>query len=505
MTQQALQKTTLEKLNLSPELSQILQQTLSDPDARVALCRDNFVYFCLAYFPHYLSHAFAEFHAEMIDLLEMDEAELLNFIVFRGSGKSSLISTLYVLWVIVYNKRHFIILASDTGDSAQTQMATVIFELQGNALLRHNFGELYKESKTATEISKKKTVSDFVTENDIRVLVRSVGKKVRGERHRQYRPDLAVFDDPETNETATKVTQRNKRERWLKNELMGGMDQQALKLVVVGNWVHNDCLVARLSKDLAWNTMKVPIFEGEKLAWPDRYRMTDEETNRINNEIIIDAHKVISIEGLKRKHGTLVFQQEFLLQSLDPESQIIQAHWPGWQNNISINRLTLRMFVDSASGLKKENDETAILIAGYDPEKKIIYLLDGCSGRYTMSEIVKRVAYYADYYKGETNRPRVEAIAANEYLCQQIEREHRNISVVRVRPLSDKHSRLVGTSVHWERGHVVLNKDCPWMEKVYSQVVYFGKEAHDDCMDVATYAIEDFLMPKKRSKIHMRA
>jgi hypothetical protein len=40
-------------------------------------------------------------------------------------------------------------------------------------------------------------VDDFVTLNDIRVKARGRGQRLRGLKHRQWRPDLVVLDDLE--------------------------------------------------------------------------------------------------------------------------------------------------------------------------------------------------------------------------------------------------------------------------------------------------------------------
>lgn len=476
--------------------------------------------FCVYYFGHYIVHSFDDIHFELFENLESDSVELLNEIMFRGSAKSSIVATMYATWNIVYKKRRFIIIGSDTADSAQAQMDTVIHELSHNKRVIADFGRLYIEDKKRSEQDKKrKTVRDFITTNDIRVLLRARGQKVRGQRHGKIRPELAIVDDPETLDTAESPAMSKKMEKWVKNELIGGMSQTYMKVVVIGNWLNENCLVARLSRNPAWVTQKVPIIlnEGtpeEKIAWSDRYVMTKKEARLINRAYKAEAGDefdrdrcVISIEGLRQKHGTYVFRQEFMLEAISQDEQIVKDHWVRWiepERLPPLDNLVIRMYVDPAVSEKDENDPTAWLVAGYDPETKRLYFIDATEGWYSFEDIKQRTFSYAEYYGGATWKPRIEAVTGFDYLCQQLDTEYNRIKTIRIRPKGKKRTRLMSASTQWEKGNVFVVKGDPTLKKLVEQTTKFGKMAHDDLCDVGMYAVQEAFLNKKRGKIHKK-
>lgn len=478
--------------------------------------------FCVYYFGHYIKHSFGRIHYELFLNLQNDSVELLNEIMFRGSAKSSIVSTMYAMWNIVYRKRRFIIIGSDTSDSAQAQMDTIIYELTENKKIIRDFGTLYKEPKKQNDIDskKRKTVKDFVTSHSVRVLLRARGMKVRGQRYNNIRPELAIIDDPESIETAESDAMSRKMETWLKNELIGGMSQTRMKVVVIGNWLHENCLVARLSRDKAWKTQKVPIIldeglETERIAWPDRYVMTRAEARKINRSMrdqmgdSFDRDKcVISIEGLIEKFGTYVFRREFMLEAISADEQIIKDHWVRWISPAELpplDQLYLRMYIDPAVSEKNENDPTAWLITGYDKKTKRLYFIDADEKWASFETIKKRTFSLAEYYRGGTWRPRIEAVTAFDYLCQQLEIDYNRIKTVRLNPKGrKKKTRLLSASTQWEKGNVYVLRGHALLAKLVEQTTKFGKTKNDDLADTGIYAVEEAFLLRKTGKAHKK-
>lgn len=491
-------------------------------ETRIKLCEQSFLAFCLWYFGHYITHGFAPMHFGLMSQLENDSIEQMVEVIFRGSAKSSLVSTMFVCWNICYRKRRFIIVGSDVKDAAQTQMDTIIYELTENKRILADFGRLFhEEEKESKDPSKKrKTVGDFITTNDVRVLMRSVGMKVRGQRYNNIRPELAVMDDPESIESAESEVKRKKTETWIKNELIAGMSQTRMKVVVIGNWLHGDCIVARLCKDPAWKHMKIPIIidEGkptQRLAWPDRYAMTFKEARQRNHAMMaanggkLEAdRRVISIEGLIHKFGTYVFRREFMLEAISENEQIIKDYWVHWIDAQAIPRLDdmiIRLYVDPAVSEKDENDPTAWLVSAYDPRQKRLYFIEAHNERLSLENIKKQTHTIAEYYGGSVWRPRIEAVSAFDYLCQQLETDFNMMKVKRLNPKGrSKKTRLIASSVSYEKGQVYLVKGSPEMEELFEQLTKFGKTAHDDLADVATYSVEENLLNNKKSRIHKK-
>src|ERR1035437_800034 len=88
-------------------LTKVIEGT---PAERVYLCSQDFSLFLCYYFTEYLKYPFAPFHYEIFqdikDLMEGKTRELA-LIAFRESAKTS-IAKVFLIWLIVYNKRRYL-------------------------------------------------------------------------------------------------------------------------------------------------------------------------------------------------------------------------------------------------------------------------------------------------------------------------------------------------------------------------------------------------------------
>jgi hypothetical protein len=114
---------------------------LNDPFIRKELAK-TFKHFCLIYLPHYFELEPADFFDGLIAALEKDPDDALEIIGFRGSAKSTFVSTAYVLYAALVKPElyPFIVLLTSTGDLATATIAGVKRELEENALLRDDCG-----------------------------------------------------------------------------------------------------------------------------------------------------------------------------------------------------------------------------------------------------------------------------------------------------------------------------------------------------------------------------
>jgi predicted phage terminase large subunit-like protein len=91
-----------------------------------------------------------------------------------------------------------------------------------------------------------------VLANYATVRAKGLGARMRGMKHRQRRPDLAILDDPESPETADTFLKRNRHKRWFGGTFMG-LGADGWDIFVIGNLPHHDCLIADLVKDSGWD------------------------------------------------------------------------------------------------------------------------------------------------------------------------------------------------------------------------------------------------------------
>jgi hypothetical protein len=109
-----------------------------------------------------------------------------------------------------------------------------VTELQTNELLIADFGQLYNQTRTKDEATLKR-VSNFVTNNRIRVEAHPAMTPMRGRLYQQHRPDFILRDDFENAVTADSPAITEKIIRLL-DEAKGGMAGHGVSLTL-GNFI----------------------------------------------------------------------------------------------------------------------------------------------------------------------------------------------------------------------------------------------------------------------------
>ena len=142
---------------------------------------------------HYFTLSRADFHDEFFSLLEDWSIKFLSVIGFRGSAKSSIGSLALPLWAALEEKAKFIVLIAETSAQAQLLIANLRYELEGNECVLRDYGDVSKGISKQEEWTKR----NLLLASGVRIVAISRGQRIRGLRHRQFRPDLVVIDDPE--------------------------------------------------------------------------------------------------------------------------------------------------------------------------------------------------------------------------------------------------------------------------------------------------------------------
>jgi hypothetical protein len=152
----------------------------------------------------------------------------------------------------LYMQYPFILPISDTSLQAGINIANIKHELETNELLKQDYGTFQfgdvddPVPEPSFESEEEWQARNLLLSNDVRVLARSREQKIRGLKHRQYRPRLAIIDDPEDIEWVRTKENRDKTEQWLNSEVIPGLDKQQRKLIILINNLHMDALAARV-------------------------------------------------------------------------------------------------------------------------------------------------------------------------------------------------------------------------------------------------------------------
>ena len=439
----------------------------------------GFFGWCYAYLPHYFTVAPAAFHTYLAQSLADPKLELLEVIGFRGSAKSTFATLGLPLYLALEHLNNFIILASDTTTQTKLNIANIRYELETNPRLIEDYGQVFNSDTNWSQEKMLLTTGVFI-------LGRSRGQKMRGLRHRQFRPQTVIVDDPEDLAWVQEKKNRDKTERWLKSEIIPGQEEDASKLIVIGNLLHKDALMMRLRKmkradgTRLFKCLKFSLFKDGQCSWRGKYP-TDE-----------------AIQKQKEKVGVTAWSREYLLKIVAEADQVIAEedihYYPNLlpdkrddQGNKKHHPKDSGVGVDLAIGEKEKNDCTT-MVAGIklelDHKDHILIRPNPLNRRIdfdtTLTEAVKLNAvltYGTKWYVEDKQYQR----AALQGM------KKKGLSVYPMVPVSNKRARLETVSPFIKDGTVMFPES--GCEELIDQVVGFGTEEHDDLLDALVYLI----------------
>ncbi|MBW2688322.1 MAG: hypothetical protein JRC99_00135 [Deltaproteobacteria bacterium] len=342
---------------VSESVSPFENDTPEKQTARIARSEHDQLYFFKKYLPHYFTVDFAPFHSEWAEISEVMNHVFLA-VVPREHAKSTFWSFGVPLHNIVYAKRWFNILGSDTNDLATDFVMALKAEIEGNHRIRHDFGDL---------IGSPWTSSNFVTANGVRCWARGFGEPVRGRKHRQHRPDYICLDDLENDQTVRSPKQTQNRVDWIKSAVLGSMSATGL-MVYAQNMFSPRSAIAQMvaevdeAGDQRYDSCVLAAIidhdtPDERPLWPALWPM-----KRLLAKI--------------KQIGLKAFLKEFMNRTESEDAEFKSALVKYYDDHLSLPQdLAVASFCDPSAKNAKKNDFKAIVTIGLDRKAMIFYIL----------------------------------------------------------------------------------------------------------------------------------
>ena len=458
----------------------LVNTMLKDRSVRTSITKDSFLYFFHFYYAHYVKYETADFQKEIIHNLEKSAVENLYVVAFRGSGKSTMVTTAYPIWAILgKQQKKFCIIFCQTKAQAKQHMMNIRSELEGNDVLKRDLGPFQEESDEWGSNSL------VFKKHGARITVASSDQSIRGLRHNEHRPDLMICDDVEDVQSTKTREGRDKTYNWLRGEVIPSGDKHT-RLVIVGNLLHEDSLLMRIKDEIAQGKAKgifseYPLLDKNGVClWLGKYKDTkDIETEKM---------KIAS---------EISWQREYLLRIIPSDDQVIYPEWFNYYDDLpGMKHKAYRgtyAGVDLAISSKDSADFTTIVSAHiYGRREKLrIYILP--------NPIRQKINFPAqvDLMKNfkTTQMPRhtdklfVESVAYQEALPQMLEMH--GIQAESVKPKGDKRTRLSLTSTSIKSGLIKFPRE--GCENLIQELVGFGVEKHDDLADAFSLLVNSTL------------
>lgn len=333
------QKSEAIRKRITAGRSAFLHDTAKTKAARIERAKTDEAYFRATYLSDYFVTEPAAFHLELDAL---SGAEMLAVAAPREHAKSTLESFGRPLHKICFALEHFILIGSDTETQATGFTSAIKDELEVNERLRSDFPDATGPCEGSD--------ADFVTNNDVKVLARGAGQKVRGLRYKQWRPTYMVWDDLENDELVESPDRRRKLRRWWFKALINSLGKGG-KLRIIGTILHPESLLAEL------------LDQEQHPLWTKR---TYRAPNPDEPEAVSLWPAMWPMERLAAKKaliGSVFYAQEFRNEPIDDETALFRDDWFQYFDDLDLRGLQLLHYgaCDPSLGKTDRSDYSAII------------------------------------------------------------------------------------------------------------------------------------------------
>lgn len=489
---------------------------------RKKLAAIDLEFFGKAYFPHYFSRRGPEFHREL-DAQWMEgvlkgkipdipdtvkEIAGLSGCRFataapRGHAKSTNVTFKDVIHAVLYEYKHYPIIISDASDQAESFLENIRIEFEENEALREDFGNL---------VGRVWRNNVLLTSTDIKVEAIGSGKKIRGRKHRNWRPDLLVLDDIENDENVLTPQQRKKLESWFFKAVSKAGDEYT-DIFVIGTILHYDSLLAKLLKNPGYKTKLYKAV----ISWSTRNDLWDEweqiftdldNDNRADDaKVFFENNRSEMLEGtqvlwedklsyydlmvMRVTEGEASFNSEEQNEPINPEDCVINDEWLDFYNPMEIyfrEEFDFFGFVDPSLGKKKTSDYSAILTLAKHRKTGYLYEVDADIERRHPDRIITDILEKERWLKSTFGKGYIafgcETNQFQWYLKEQLAKESAAaklyLPIVEVNQHGDKFGRIQSLQPDIKNKYIKFH---PRHKLLLEQLTQFPMAAHDDGPD----------------------
>lgn len=308
-------------------------ETIETQNNRIKKALTDYNFFVKQYFPIYADADCGYFHIQAAKNILNDKNIMAILEWPREHAKSVHATIIIPMWLIAHKQLTGMILMGKNEDDAANLLSDIQAQLMENKLFIHDFGTQYNMGDWQT--------GDFTTIDGIRFLALGRNQSPRGARKGEKRPNYAVIDDIDDD----KLVENPRLVKNVVDRILGALyfalATKASRLVVAGNRIHQNSVLANLVGDTKPGApkregiyhSKVFAIENGIPAWKERYTIND-----INAKIQKAGNIVGRREFFHETHvqGT-IFKDEYFHWFTPPklfDCNIIIGYFdPSYENN----------------------------------------------------------------------------------------------------------------------------------------------------------------------------
>ena len=480
-------------------------------------------FFGRAYFPHYFSRPSPEFHRELdaiwqqgvlkgrYPLTPADTKAISRLpgvrravAAPRGHAKSTNLTFKGTMHSTLYGYKHYPIIISDSSEQAEGFLDNIRVEFEENTAILEDFGSL------AGSVWRSNVL---VTKTNIKIEAIGSGKKIRGRKHRNWRPDLIILDDVENDENVRTPEQRKKLKDWFDKAVSKSGDDYT-DIVYIGTLLHYDSLLAKTLTNPAYRSIKykavIQFSQADDLwqQWESIFTDLSNDDRESEALAFFQAHKAAMLEGtqvlweeklsyydlmvMRVSEGEASFNSEEQNEPINPDDCLFMEEWFEYYNEAEVNfgdpAFDFFGFIDPSLGKTKRSDFSAIVTLAKHKGSGYMYVVDADIERRHPDRIIAdvlakerwlRASFGHGYRKlgAETNQFQW---FLKEELAKASAKAGLYLPIEEVQQTSDKVMRIQTLQPDVKNKYIKFNRR---HKRLLEQLTQFPMGAHDDGPD----------------------
>ena len=480
-------------------------------------------FFGRAYFPHYFSKPSPEFHRELDAIwqqgvlkgrhpLTAADTKMISRLpgtrravaAPRGHAKSTNLTFKGTMHSTLYGYKHYPIIISDSSEQAEGFLDNIRVEFEENTAILEDFGVL------AGSVWRSNVL---LTKTNIKIEAIGSGKKIRGRKHRNWRPDLIILDDVENDENVRTPEQRKKLKDWF-DKAVSKCGDDYTDIIYIGTLLHYDSLLAKTLTNPAYRSIKykavIQFSQADDLWQQWETIFTDLSNDDRESEALafFQAHKEAMLEGtqvlweeklsyydlmvMRVSEGEASFNSEEQNEPINPDDCLFMEEWFDYYNEAEVNfgdpAFDFFGFIDPSLGKTKRSDFSAIVTLAKHKGSGYMYVVDADIERRHPDRIIAdvlakerwlRASFGHGYRKlgAETNQFQW---FLKEELAKASAKAGLYLPIEEVQQTSDKVMRIQTLQPDVKNKYIKFNRR---HKRLLEQLTQFPMGAHDDGPD----------------------
>lgn len=471
-----------------------------------------------------------DFHVEMTDIIDEVSTDNTNAKIAIAAPRSHAKSTWFTkdapIKEVVYRKRRYIIIISETPTVATANMEWIRNQLKYNRKLREDFGPLLSpKDQSNIKDNGEEFIAWHPTEGGGKkqialVQAASTGQALRGRNWNGTRPDLILCDDLEDARpggNASTPEQRAKLLSWFAQTVMplGDPKGKRTAFVVVGTTVHRESLLMNLLhnrsdfKSLIYKAIieqprRQDLWEQCRLIYVNRenpnraedasryYETNFEAMNEGARVLWPEVQPLWKLMTWKWDNGSLAFNTEYMNNPIDEESMVFNPEkFTYYERSIDYlsDNFAVSMGVDFAMG-KERSDYSAIVTVAKEKSTGTIFVIDAWGERIKPDDFLKKIVEKVLEYQPTVIA--AEAQAAQEFFVDELKKAlvlvgyPADTRVKKIKHRSRKELRIEAMLPSIENKTIQFNRNHALLLEQFEQ---YGTGSHDDLPDGLEMAV----------------